>query len=128
VGEENDDGRRGEKVLGGGQQGELGGRSQTSPREATGGWVLGSRELRSESIVVVKPVEHRTCDELAVGRLGRGQLRVRVGDAVDALVDTGSVVPVSDILGDHGSQLPLVPDEDPACPISDWGFRIADWH
>lgn len=45
-----------------------------------------SGRLRREAVIVVQAVEDRTRDELAFGRLGRGQFGVRVGDAVDALM------------------------------------------
>jgi hypothetical protein len=61
---------------------------------------------------VVQAVEDRTCDELAVGRIGRGQFGVRVGNAMDTLMDTGSVVPAVDVLVDDGAKLPFVPDQD----------------
>ncbi len=69
---------------------------------------------------MVEAIKHGPCDELAVGGLLTGpfdraqdrQLRVRVGDAVDALVDAGVVVPAVDVLVDDGAKLPFVPDQD----------------
>ncbi len=50
-------------------------------------------------------------DELAIRRLVPEQFRVRVGNAVDALVDASGVVPAS-VLGDGCSELPFVPHQD----------------
>ena len=77
-------------------------------------WKLpcASTWLRSEPVVVVQSVENGPSDELAVVRLRRCQLRVRLRDPVDALVHTGVVVPSADVLVQDGPQLSLVPDED----------------
>lgn len=131
MGDENDYGRRGEKVLRGGQQGDLALAHRPLPerREVPG---LGSRQLRREAIIVVQAVEHRPCNEPAVGGLGCCELRVRVGDAVNALVDASSVEP-ADVLGQDGPQLPLVPDEDPVEQLAAQGadealdMRLCVW-
>ena len=74
---------------------------------------LRSSGLRDEpaAIVVMETVENRPRDELAVGRFRRGQLRVRVWNPEDALVDASGVEPTG-VLSEHGSQLPLVPHQD----------------
>ena len=66
---------------------------------------------------MVEAIKHGPCDELAVGGLGCGQLRVRVGNPVDALVDAGAVVPAVDVLVDDGAKLPFVPDQDAVEPF-----------
>ena len=59
----------------------------------------------------MEAVEHGTRDELAVGRLERDHIRVRVWNPVDALVDAGAVVPTVDALVDDSAKLVFVPDE-----------------
>ncbi len=70
---------------------------------------------------MVQAVEHRPRNGPAVSGLRRGQRRIRVGDAVDTLVHAGAVVPVTDELGNQGSQQALVPDEDPVKQLSTQG-------
>ena len=50
--------------------------------------------LRCEPIVVVQAAADRYGHQLAIGRLLAGQLRVRVGNPLDALVDASGVEPV----------------------------------
>ena len=81
-------------------------------REAREAPVLRCASSGDQAVVIVEPAADGPGDEFPVRRLLTGQLRVRVGNPVDALVDAGVVVPVVDVLVDDGTKLSFVPDQD----------------
>ena len=102
-------------------------------KEMSAGWTdLGRRVwadnallcagLRDEPVPVImmQPATHRYGDELAIGWPRCGQFGIRVGNPMDALMDSSFVEP-TDVLVDDGTELPFVPDEHPVKQLSTQG-------
>ena len=78
-------------------------------REAREASVLRYASSGDHPIVMVQAPADGPGHQLAVDGLLVGEFRVRVWNPVDALMDPGTVVPVSDELSEHGMKLALVP-------------------